>query len=260
MITLVRTTLLLVRTHLGRVAFSKRAAFCLLAALGPAALAFLVVSLGDHHPDAIEVVAFPGWVLLLQVVVPITSLIAGSAVIAEEIDDRTITYLFTRPVPRAALLLGRWIATALLLTVLLGGGALLLYLVVEHFGEAAPGEIPIDGVVRPLVIASVLGGIVYSALFAAAGTFLKRPMIVGLGYTFVIEGFLANLPGKTQSLTIQYYLRSLVLDGGHEIWTEVSENMVGNAGNSLLSLGLILLASLVLGSWIVSRRQYLLTA
>ena len=56
------------------------------------------------------------------------------------------------------------------------------------------------------------------------------------------------------------FLRSLVLDGGHEIWTEVSENMVGNAGNSLLSLGLILLASLVLGSWIVSRRQYLLTA
>jgi hypothetical protein len=46
-------------------------------------------------------------------------------------------------------------------------------------------------------------------------------MIAGLGYTFAIEGFLANLPGKNQALTIQYYLRSLIAAHGSAAWANV---------------------------------------
>jgi ABC-type transport system involved in multi-copper enzyme maturation permease subunit len=40
-------------------------------------------------------------VLLVQGTVPLLALILGASVVAEEIEDRTLTYLFTRPVPRA---------------------------------------------------------------------------------------------------------------------------------------------------------------
>ena len=38
----------------------------------------------------------------LRFVVPVLGVFYGTALIADEVDDKTITYLFTRPVPRAA--------------------------------------------------------------------------------------------------------------------------------------------------------------
>ncbi len=109
---------------------------------------------------------------------------------------------------------------------------------------------------------AVLGGAVYSALFAVIGVFLKRPMIVGLAYTFVIEGVLSNIPGKSQGLAVVYHLRSYVASAS-ELW-----NMVGEESSIVLepqadSIGWLLRTlalALVLGSLLVSRRQYVLTA
>ena len=261
MTALIRSTLLLFRTHFVRLLFSKRSALCALIAFGPATLALLILSLDERPPPAHEIAMYPGWFLLLQVAVPLVSLIAGSAVFAEEVDDRTVTYLFTRPFPRAALLLGRWFATAAILGILLGGGALTLVLVCKGLTPPEQGDFP-EGIAAPLIQMAVLGGAVYSAVFAAAGTFLKRPMIVGLGYTFVIEGVLANVPGKSQGLAILYHLRSYVAQAS-ELWAEVYEqNMVEleTQSDTLTTLVIILVAALVIGSLVVSRKQYVLTA
>lgn len=262
MTALIRSTLLLFRTHLVRLALSKRTALCALIALGPAVLAFMVLSMEGTPPPAHEVVMYPGWFLLLQVAVPLVALIAGSAVFAEEVDDRTVTYLFTRPFPRAALLLGRWLATAVILCALLGGGALTLALVCKGLARTPEEAAFPAGIVAPLALMAMAGGAVYSAVFAAAGTFLKRPMIVGLGYTFVIEGVLANVPGKSQGLAILYHLRSYVAQGS-ELWREVYEGKMVELeprGDSLVTLAIVLVSALAIGSLVVSRRQYILTS
>jgi ABC-type transport system involved in multi-copper enzyme maturation permease subunit len=262
MMALLAATWLLLRTHLTRVLFSRRIALCALIALGPAVIAALVLSAEHEPPPPLEVAMFPGWFLLLQIVVPIVSLIAGSAVISEEIEDRTITFLFTRPFPRAGLLLGRWGATALILALLLGGSALLLGLVVETL---APAGLPPGAraeVIAPLLLMAMAGGAVYSALFAVIGVFLKRPMIIGLAYTFVIEGVLANLPGKSQGLAVLYHLRSYVASSS-AVWQALLEETpikLEPHSASVLWLALVALVALVLGSWGVSRRQFELTA
>ena len=254
---LLRTTLLLFRTHLPRLLFSRRTLLCVVIALAPSALSCVALSF-DDGPQGMEVIIYPTWMLLFQIVVPLTSLIMGSAVISEEIDDRTITYLFTRPFPRAALLLGRWLATALVLALVLGGGAVLHTVTVELLSGA---DVPI-ALTRPIVEAAILGGAVYSALFAALGTFLKRPMIVGLGYCFVIEGILANMPGKNQGLAIVHHLRSYVA-AESELWEMVREGPFENLGtpqDAVTSMVWVMLIALVLGSVVVSRRQYVLTS
>lgn len=259
---LINATLLLLRTHFTRVLLSRRTALCALISLAPVAIASLILLADEKPPPAHEVATVLGWMLLLQIVVPLNSLIAGSAVISEEIDDRTITYLFTRPFPRAALLLGRWIATAAILALLCGGSALLLTTAVNQFGPAAETPLSAEGITWPLFQMAVLGGAVYSALFAVIGVFLKRPMIVGLAYTFVIEGVLSNIPGKSQGLAVVYHLRSYVASAS-ELW-----NMVGEESSIVLepqadSIGWLLRTlalALVLGSLLVSRRQYVLTA
>jgi hypothetical protein len=104
---------------------------------------------------------------------------------------------------------------------------------------------------------------VYSALFAALGTFNRHPMIVGLGYAFAIEGFLANLPGSSQSLTVQFYLRSLLVNENPELWKLVAEAQLQEPDptrTALLTLAAILVGSLALGSLVISRRQFVLSA
>jgi ABC-type transport system involved in multi-copper enzyme maturation permease subunit len=261
MMALIRSTLLLFSTHLTRVLMTRRMLLCALIALGPAALAVLVLTSEGNPPPPIEVVMYPGW-FLLQIVVPATSLLMGSAVISEEIDDRTITYLLTRPFPRAALLLGRWLATAVLLSVLLGGSALLLGWAAASFAPAGAEPVPHDVTTWPLAQMAVFGGAVYSALFAVIGVFLKRPMIIGLAYAFVIEGVLASLPGRSQGLAVVYHLRSYVASQSTH-WKELSDELLfelETPAASLAWLSLTLVGALLVGSILITRRQYVLTA
>ena len=63
-------------------------------------------------------------VMTLQIIAPLVGLVLGSVVISEEVEARTITYIFTRPIHRSALFVGRWLAVGLVASILLGGSAL----------------------------------------------------------------------------------------------------------------------------------------
>lgn len=263
MIDFLRATLLLATTHFARILRTRRVLLCVLGATIPAAFAAFVQSVPmENPPGAAEVLCYPGWFIGLQILVPMASLLLGSAVITEEIDDRTITYLFTRPIPRASVLVGRWLATAVILSGVLALGFWGLGLAVELTAHEADYVNP-EGLVATFAVAAVLGGLVYSAVFAALGTILKHPMIVGLGYAFAIEGFLANLPGKSQGLTVQHHIRSYVFPSAPEIFAEldnVNPEAMGAPADAVQTLVTLLALALALGSFVVSRRQYVLTS
>src|SRR5262245_1577097 len=50
------------------------------------------------------------WLLHMRFIVPVLGVFYGTALIADEVEDKTITYLFTRPIPRASVLLGKYLA------------------------------------------------------------------------------------------------------------------------------------------------------
>lgn len=251
-----RLTLLVLRMHLFRVLRARRSLVGALLCALPPVLAAAVTAGGEATSD--EIVTRIGWFLGLQVVLPLLCLLGGSAVIAEELENRTLTYVFTRPVPRAALFLGRTLAT-LAWTALGLGLALAGMLVAVRLGGGEPLS---PGIAGPLLRAYVLGAAAYTAIFAALGTLTRHPMIVGVAYVFTIEGFLANLPGQNAGLTVQYWLRNLVLASGSETAWRGAEFAGGGveAGEALVRLALILAVTLVAGSWIVSRREYVLPA
>jgi ABC-2 type transport system permease protein len=293
-----RITLLFWRTYLLRVLFTKRFGIVLLGCMVVPFVAWLLLTAPRHGPTPAEAFLYPSYFLLLQFYVPLASVIAGSAVISEEIDDRTITYLLTRPIPRATILIGRWLATLTILFVFTAGTVTALRVVVESkaqtwkpgesftvewkdrrtgeqksrviehefepalFEATKDGKLP-EGLYAALLTAACVGVAVYSALFACLGTFNKHPMIVGLGYCFAIEGFLANLPGTSQSWTVQYYLRSYLLSNHKELWSllnDVELVQFETARAALVTLGVVLLVALTIGSIVISRRQYVLSA
>ena len=263
---LLRAAWILFQAHLWRIFRTRRA----LVAIGltglPVVLALVVrtVSRFEGAPPPELYGAFLQLVLV-QTIVPLVSLVMASAVVAEEIEDRTITYLFTRPIPRPAILIGRWLAAALPIAVLLALSAAAIVQLLNGVGK--PGEarewMP-DGFQGRVVATVMLGGVVYSALFAAAGALFKRPMLIGLGYTFVYEGFLGNLPGSNQKATVLYYLRSYLLEPHQTLFGDLSEEIFETPpmtpGAAVVRLGLILAVALALASWRFTKREYVLAA
>ncbi len=263
---LLRATLLIFRAQLWRTLKSRRTLVC--AALGslPVLVAFgIMLFVEGGNPRLARQTAGQqiAWTLVIQGLVPILSLIAGAAVISEEIEDRTITYLLTRPTPRAAILFGRWAAAfiwlSLLVTASLTGVLTLLDVpILDETSGMSPARL--YGV---MVAVGVLGCGVYSAGFAALGSRIKHPMIVGLAYTFAIEVFLTSLPGKASAITVQYYLRSIALEWAQP-YVEVIEGFRAKDYDSgevaLLKLGIVLVVALAAGAWTLSRRQYVMSS
>jgi len=255
---LLRQSALLFRMHFGSIARSKRALVSLLLVAAPPVIGFLVVKFEDSD-NIDELMAALGTMLLLQVITPLISLIVGSAAVTEEVENRTITYVFTRPIHRAALFLGRWFATVALVSSLLVASAAALVFVCG----AGTGEVP-AGMGPRLVIAAGVGGAVYSTIFALIGVFLRRPMILGLGYAFALEFLIANIPGSAQTLSVQFYLRSIYVQKELEVWVDGPEFLVVEElfepRLAALRLATTILIALVVGSVGITRKQFVLTS
>jgi hypothetical protein len=296
MLSFLRATAILWRAHLLRVLLTKRIALVFLGCLVPPTIAWAALTFPDRPGAPIEAFLFPSWFLVMQLMVPLAAVIAGSPVISEEVEDRTITYLLTRPIARPAVLIGRWLATLTVLLALVGSSVFTLGQVVEHRAATyeapqreeyevkgrdgkmhtrvrpAPdpelvaftsdGRLP-DGLLASVAGIALLGATVYSALFAAIGTFNKHPMVLGLGYCFAIEGMLANLPGSNQTWTIQYYLRSLLLETHPDLWAKLPDVVIARHDGfqeAVTKLVVVLVLALGLGSAVIRRKQYELTA
>lgn len=266
---LLRAAWILFQTHLVRTFRTRRGLIAAGLAALPVALALVVQQVSRHlesteGPAPVELVITIVWMILVSVIVPLVALVLASGVIAEEIEDRTITYLFTRPIPRPAILLGRWLAAALPILVLAGLSAEAVVRLLGEIGE--PGQAPWlpEGFHWRLLVTALMGGLVYSAVFAGAGALFKRPMLVGLAYTFVYEGFLGNLPGANQKATVIFYLRSFLFSNHPGLLGDMDEVVFSTPlvepAAAVRSLVLILVVVLALGAWRFSKREYVLAA
>jgi ABC-type transport system involved in multi-copper enzyme maturation permease subunit len=248
------------RAHFVRTLFGKRLLFCVLLAHLPALAAFVVSGVNARASPAV-LAANLGWVMLLQITLPLAALLGGSAVVAEEIEDRTITFLFTRPFPRPALLFGRFAATVILLMAM-SASAVFFLLLASARARGSGGAVDAH-FARSLYEAALWGIVTYSALFAALGAFFKHPMIIGVAYACAVEGFLSNLPGKNQALTVQYYLRSLIAENAAPAWRRVegfTSTAFATTERAHFVLVVLVVLALSLGAWRLARRQFELTS
>ena len=140
--------------------------------------------------------------LILRFILVILSVVFVTGVIAQETEQKTISYLLTRPVPRWRILLPKFIASALMtmLTVYLASFAVALI----AFGPAGLGKSPLG---RDLLIVPI-GVLAHGALFLLAATLLYRPLIIGLIYAF-LEGVLSYLPGDWSKISLMSYVIAL---------------------------------------------------
>jgi ABC-2 type transport system permease protein len=201
---------------LGEMLWSRRTIFMALIVGGPVLLALIVRVLESFGLPALRVngqrVGGMGvfgimiWMLFLRFAIPILGVFYGTALMADEVEDKTITYLFTRPVPRGAVLVGKYLAYLACTSLVVLPSVMLVY-----FLLVPPSQIPatFGQLVTDLGLLFI-GLAAYGALFAFVGAFFKRPLVIGLVFVTGWEQTAMALPGYMKRFTVAYYLQSLV--------------------------------------------------
>lgn len=141
--------------------------------------------------------------MLVFRLLPLASAIFSTAVISQEVEQKTIVYLLTRPVPRAHLILMRTLASITAVAIVTFVGAMLV-------SGATYG---VGGLGNPLlwrdVKAIVIGAGAYGALFVFVSLLINRSMIVCLLFAFAWETSVPNMPGSMYYLSITSYLSAI---------------------------------------------------
>jgi ABC-type transport system involved in multi-copper enzyme maturation permease subunit len=225
----------------------------------PAPLALVFRTFITRLPPRVGAFDFYGVVIAFYYVrnaLPLAALFYATALIADEVEGKTITYLLTRPIQRVSVLAGKF-AAYLVTTLALALPAVVLtfFLLVTIKGWTGMGAL-VPELFRDMgVVALTL--ITYGAFFTLMGVLLRRPVIPGLLFLFVWE-LLANAPGYLPRFTITAYLRSLIHhrppdEGLAEIFAQVLPTAL-----CLEAVGGMIVVFLAGAAWIFTTREYVL--
>jgi ABC-2 type transport system permease protein len=182
--------------------------------LFPAAVVVLVRSVGGGHAGhhRWEMYHVLMQFVLLMLLMPLVSLLYGTALIGAEIEQRTLVYLTTRRLRRATVLLVRFAATWLALSVLFALAMLALHLCVPLNatpavirGAAAAWQPGHD--LRVYLAIAPAGAAGFLAIFTTISLTFSRPLVVSVMYVIVFEVVLGKLPVPVRRLSLSHPLR-----------------------------------------------------
>lgn len=141
--------------------------------------------------------------VLVYRVLALTAAIFSTAVVSQEVEQKTIVYLLTRPIPRQTLLLARSLAAS---TVVVGIGWLLaIGVTLAVFGVRIGG----NAMLVKDMIALGVGALAYTSLFVLLSLWINRAMIVCILFAFGWETMIPNLQGDIYYLSIYKYLETI---------------------------------------------------
>ena len=199
------------------------------------------------------------WVFYLRFTVPVLGVFYGTSLIADEVEDKTITYLFTRPIPKGAVLVGKYLAYLACTIFVVLPSVMIVYLAIVPM-RGSLGASFID-LIKDLTLLAI-GLSVYGAVFAFIGAKFKRPLLIGLIFIFGWEQAALAFPGYLKKFTVAYYLQALVPhampnDGVVSLIQGIFRE-TPSLGESLFWLAAILLAFLWWAAVSVERKEYVL--
>ena len=146
---------------------------------------------------------------IIPFLVPIVAMAVGVSAIGEQIEEGTIVYLWTRPIRRRAIYLGRLLAAQATAVVMLSLSLVLCFLVMVSEGlQVITWEFLRLYLVTFAIIA--LGAWAYAAVFAALGTHFKKPVFPAILFAFGWENMVAGVPARVQELSLRFHLQNLV--------------------------------------------------
>jgi ABC-2 type transport system permease protein len=224
----------------------------------PVVLAVLVrIVMPGRSGDVAAVFSEILMVFYLTFYIVILSLFYGTSICAEELENRTLTYLFTRPLSKVGIFLGKYGAYSALMFLMVAVSLAVSFFIMNGHRFTDPALyltfLRYTGVLA-------LGILAYTALFAFLGAFLKKAILVGLLFGFGWENVIQYFPGSTQKFSLVHYMKSLLPrqpSGGGQLAILLFRLEPTEPAAAILTLAAVAAVLLVLGCWLFRTKEYL---
>jgi ABC-2 type transport system permease protein len=193
--------------------------------------------------------------ILVFKLLALASAIFTTAIISQEVEQKTIVYLLTRPVPRWKLLVVRYCASVLVVAILGVFAALLTTL----GARAGFGSNPLLG---KDILALCLGAMAYGALFLFVSLLFNRALLICALFAFGWESTIPNMPGEMYKLSVFSYLEAISQhphpdsQGGLAVLSGSASNNTITPGGAYLTLGLMIVIFVALSAWWFTKFEY----
>lgn len=190
------------------------------------------------------------FLVFLSFLLPIWSLSFATEALGAEREGSNLIWLLSRPLPRPAIYLAKFVALlpwALALN--LGGFGLLC---------AAAGR-PGGLAFRLFWPAVFWGTLAFCALFHLMGAWFRRAAIVAIVYSFFLETVLGNMPGYMKRVSISFYTRCMMFDAAQAYGLQPEKPSIYLPVDGATALGVLIGLTVVLlatGMIVFSRCEY----
>ncbi len=226
----------------------------ILVAVGPI-FAILISLAGEGGTEA-------GYSLVVQLAIyqftmVLLSIVFACSAVSGEVTGRTISFLVTRPVSRAQILVAKFVGASIIVAIASCVACLLTGVLFET------DNIGFERIQKDLYVLPV-GAIVYCAVFTCLSALLVRPVLVAVFYTFAFESWVWVIPGDFPKLSLMTYLRAL---GDHsppdagapagivDVLAQLSPTMISK-DQAWTTLALVAVVAIALGVIAFSRGEY----
>ena len=139
--------------------------------------------------------------LLVGVIMPLVTIALATAAFGNEIEDKTLSYVFLKPVARWRIAIPKFLASVIIAAPLaVVSGAVSTY-------------IGLDGDLRTtmaVTLALLVGVVTYASVFTWAGLITTRALPFAIVYVFLWEGLLSTFIGGIRYLSVRGYTLAIM--------------------------------------------------
>ena len=136
--------------------------------------------------------------VLLSIALPLIVMTLATGAFGNEIEDRTLSLIAAKPIPRAAVVLAKLAATVAVAGPLTAVVAALVVLMALDGGAARGAAVA--------AASALIGVAAYAAVFTWAGLVTSRALAFGLVYALLWEGLLASQLEGLRYLSVRAYM------------------------------------------------------
>lgn len=216
----------------------RKLAILIVLALLPLGFAALTRSLDQSGgADGILNGVFDG--LLLSITLPLIVMTLATGAFGNEIEDRTLSLLTTKPVPRASIVLAKLAATIAVAGPLAAGVAAVVTITALDDGAARGAAVGAAG--------ALVAVVTYASLFTWAGLVTTRALAFGLIYLLLWEALLVNLLEGLRYLSARSYALGALAgldDGAFSAFSERAIELPAAFGGAAIATAFFFLLAL----------------
>jgi len=180
--------------------------------------------------------------VLLGFLLPLWCLTFAVEGLGSEREGKTLFWLFSKPVPRSSIYVGKFLAILPWVIIWSLGGFFVLavcagdsgifafklfwqpialasitYASVFFFMGACLPRASLIALAYAFVVETLLASITYASVFFFMGACLPRASLIALAYAFVVETLLGSMPGSLKQLSVAFYARCIMFQKSSDL-------------------------------------------